>query len=440
MKSFLSVLITIILVIGIVPFFVASADSANITVGALITFGQYPQKRIVDKAVLDRLNSCELNWISYNYYFNNKPEDFMWYADVSNVFEIGDRYRAVKFSHYRPSYSSGYDPDNFYRSEQDDNEYEPGNIYWFQFEPLVWRVLDVKSGLIITERIIDSQPFNNTLYGNNYELHFGYGDENHLYAASDWKNSTLRQWMNSDFYNTAFDGQEKTLIKTTKLTTPLCTDSRTESNAEVDTMDNLFLLSKEDVMNEAFGFKSYGGAGSYTNRIAFGSDYAKCQGLFVNDSYGHYYSGASCWRLRDPYYSTETYGVGCDGYVDYAYHYGHLSMGSITYYTPQTNYGIRPALSVNIIDMAKLKAKNENIQKNSIEQDISLTFGDVNNDGKVLADDARLALRTSAKLATLDEQERAAADVDGNGEVLADDARQILRYSAKLQHEFIKKP
>ena len=62
--------------------------------------------------------------------------------------------------------------------------------------------------------------------------------------------------------------------------------------------------------------------------------------------------------------------------------------------------------------------------------------GDVNGDSRVMADDARLALRASAGLATLDDRQTKAADADGSGSVLADDARQILRYSAKLQNEF----
>ncbi len=59
--------------------------------------------------------------------------------------------------------------------------------------------------------------------------------------------------------------------------------------------------------------------------------------------------------------------------------------------------------------------------------------GDVSGDGKVMAGDARLALRASAKLAELTDQQKAAADVDGNGKVRADDARMILRVSAKLE-------
>ncbi len=65
--------------------------------------------------------------------------------------------------------------------------------------------------------------------------------------------------------------------------------------------------------------------------------------------------------------------------------------------------------------------------------------GDVDGNGQILADDARLALRASAKLENLTETQKKAADVDGSGDVLADDARQILRFSAKLQHEFVKK-
>ena len=64
--------------------------------------------------------------------------------------------------------------------------------------------------------------------------------------------------------------------------------------------------------------------------------------------------------------------------------------------------------------------------------------GDVNGDGNVLADDARLALRASAQLQRLNAEAKACADVDGDGTVRADDARQILRYSAGLQRRFTR--
>ena len=62
--------------------------------------------------------------------------------------------------------------------------------------------------------------------------------------------------------------------------------------------------------------------------------------------------------------------------------------------------------------------------------------GDVNGSGSVTASDARLALRASASLETLDSAQIACADVNGDGNVTANDARQILRYSAKLIFTF----
>ena len=63
--------------------------------------------------------------------------------------------------------------------------------------------------------------------------------------------------------------------------------------------------------------------------------------------------------------------------------------------------------------------------------------GDINGDGEVLANDARMVLRASALLETLNDAQTTAADVNKDGKVLADDARQILRYSAQLQKAFI---
>ena len=64
------------------------------------------------------------------------------------------------------------------------------------------------------------------------------------------------------------------------------------------------------------------------------------------------------------------------------------------------------------------------------------SIGDVNGDGSVKAADARLALRYSAKLEDLSEEQLSAADVDNSGIVNASDARTILRVSAKLEVSF----
>lgn len=64
------------------------------------------------------------------------------------------------------------------------------------------------------------------------------------------------------------------------------------------------------------------------------------------------------------------------------------------------------------------------------------TLGDVNGDGAIKAADARLALRCSAKLEELSEEQIKVADVDKSGKVTASDARKILRVSASLDNGF----
>ncbi len=81
--------------------------------------------------------------------------------------------------------------------------------------------------------------------------------------------------------------------------------------------------------------------------------------------------------------------------------------------------------------------KNEPVPKLNPPEE-SYVPGDVDGNGQILANDARLALRASAKLEELDKKQLLAADVDGDKRVLANDARQILRYSAKLQRGFEK--
>ena len=51
--------------------------------------------------------------------------------------------------------------------------------------------------------------------------------------SNDWKNSEIRQWLNSDFYNKVFTEKEKKYISPSNL-------------SDVGTSDNVFLLSKEE--------------------------------------------------------------------------------------------------------------------------------------------------------------------------------------------------
>lgn len=60
----------------------------------------------------------------------------------------------------------------------------------------------------------------------------------------------------------------------------------------------------------------------------------------------------------------------------------------------------------------------------------AITMGDVNNDGKVNAVDARWILQTASGERTLPEEQNAAADVNGDGKINAVDARWILQVTS----------
>ena len=57
----------------------------------------------------------------------------------------------------------------------------------------------------------------------------------------------------------------------------------------------------------------------------------------------------------------------------------------------------------------------------------------MNGDGRINTRDARLTLRSAAKLETLTAAQRTSADADENGKITSSDARKILRAAAKLE-------
>ncbi len=280
--------------------------------GTIINFGSYPQSKVTDSATLKKLDNETKQWESYEYYSGTgdcwndgsmKPSDYMKYAD----FLYGEeKYRAVTFSEYRP-YVTGY-TSSMPNSCQDDNGYYTGNTYYFKYEPLKWSVLDASRGLIMSENIIDSQAYQNFVY---YNGRWSYNSKDCTKYASDWATSSLRAWLNNDFYNTAFSKTQQDRIKELIRENKSTYSSKYDSNP---TSDKITLLSYDDVLNKNYGFNPSFDAND-TARHRKGTDYAKCQGLCVNNSSGSSYNGNSWWRLRSPYDSYYTTEVDINGWT-----------------------------------------------------------------------------------------------------------------------------
>lgn len=86
-------------------------------------------------------------------------------------------------------------------------------------EDIEWIVItrDGNKALVISKYCLEQMPFNSTL------------------ASVTWKNSTIRAWLNSDFYNNAFSSEERSKIFNT-----------TFSTDGIETTDKVFLLDEED--------------------------------------------------------------------------------------------------------------------------------------------------------------------------------------------------
>ena len=296
-------------------------------VGGVGIFGSYPQTHVTDSATLSALNAKTLNWVSYGYYSGTgstgsmTQSDYMKYADVTHG---GSKYRAVKFTSYRPCRTCDTSS-----TEQDSNGYYTNTVYWFKYEPLRWRVLDPSSGLVMCEDIIDSQAYSNTIYGSNPY----YNNPACTVYANDYATSSMRTWLNDNFYNTAFTSTEQSDVKTTALDNSAWPGYSQYNSAS--TNDKLFLLSYSESTNTAYGFSS--STGSSATRYAQGSDYAKCQGLYVNNSPGSDYDKNSVWFLRSP--------GGNSNRASYAYYNGYVN--DYSYNVGDTIIGVCPALKLS---------------------------------------------------------------------------------------------
>lgn len=319
-KKVVSMLLAVMMVFGVAAaggrgldklFGGLTAEAATITSyshGDVIEFGWYPQSQVTDSSIITALNAADGEWISYGYYSGTGTwddgkmvaGDYMRYKDVMYG---SDKYRGVVFDTYRP-YATGFtsDIDN---SVQDENGYEAGTIYWFKYEPIKWRVLDPNTGLVISEIVLDNQAYNNYMLSSGTDEYGNtalWGDSSKTYYANNYAKSSIREWLNNDFYNTAFSSKQQDMIQYSTLDNSAYLTDYSAYDSE-STYDKIFLLSYSEALNTDY-------FSSNADRPALGSDYAKCQGLLTTQTTFH-------WRLRSPgYYSYFTCDVSWDGTVD----------------------------------------------------------------------------------------------------------------------------
>ena len=242
--------------------------------GKTLTFGSYPQSKVEDTALQSMLNAAIQNktptaddfngWTDYEYRIGGTVNSFMWYKDVEYQ---EAKYRGVYFDDYRPSNANSGSGSS--GSNQDENGYSIGTVYWFKFEPITLRILTQHDGkaFLVADLILDCMEVNSL--SNKYD------------------ESRIRDWLNNAFVKTALGDAEQFVAIADVDNSAASTASPTNSNVCDNTNDKVFLLSYAEVTNEEYGF-------DFSTRRLSTSEYAKCQGAYTKSGYGW-------WLLRSPY-------------------------------------------------------------------------------------------------------------------------------------------
>ncbi len=139
--------------------------------------------------------------------------------------------------------------------------------------PIEWLVLenDGETALLISRYALDCQPYNSQ------------------YADATWEQSTLRSWLNDEFYNRAFNEDEKKIILKSDVSADK--NPKYSTNPGNATKDNVFLLSIAEVEKYFANDEA---------RMCAATEYASKQGADISDSHRVDGKEGCWWWLRSP--------------------------------------------------------------------------------------------------------------------------------------------
>lgn len=193
---------------------------------------------------------------------------------------------------------------------EQDNHTENGT------DPIAWTVLDIQDG--------------NALLLSKYSLE--YREYDHEPDLPCWENSSLRKWLNTDFMNTAFNGDEQKAIIESRLDNSVYDPDFWTVDGGNNTVDSVFLLSSKDV---DFYFEDK------LSRACEATDYVKAQGIYVGTE-----NGNSSWWTRS-HVSDKKEGIMV------------MPNGSKANSYIEDKRGIRPCIRVNLSDLNHYMTQKE---------------------------------------------------------------------------------
>ncbi len=149
-------------------------------------------------------------------------------------------------------------------------------------EPIEWIVLKTDAdGLVLMSRYaLDCVPY----YPEFVDI--------------TWENSTLRAWLNDEFYNAAFAPQEQGRIRT--VTVKNDDNPHYGTPGGNDTEDRVWLLSVNEVCDRYTGEEVYAYFTNDLSRMCAPTKYAAARGTYMDKDYKVDGVGSCWWTLRTP--------------------------------------------------------------------------------------------------------------------------------------------
>lgn len=225
-------------------------DGTDTTDWSYVYFGSYPQTEVAGDALTEAITGAA-------------------YDANGDAWVGGIKYRRIQKSDANNgSTGSGY------FSWNGDDDY-----HYFKWERVRWRVMenDGETLFVVADQGLDCKDYNEER------------------VSITWEGCTLREWLNGEFYGTAFsDGEQGAIVERTVVNEDNPYYGTEGGN---DTQDRVFLLSIGEATNPSYGFCENYSVDSVSRRMKT-SDYAHARGAYNSTS--SEYAGNCWWWLRSP--------------------------------------------------------------------------------------------------------------------------------------------
>ena len=217
-------------------------------VKGIATYGLYPQQRVSNQKLISSLEQLPAK----------QANKFGW-------FFLDEKYY-VKEAATPFDYEGKYGQDPAYFSDR--TTIERGVYYWYECSPITWRILDKHDDeyYLLSENCLDISAFNVSRTAPSG------------YYPNSWEISTLRDFLNNDFYEKAFFFNNQ-FIRQTEIDNSASTTNRSSNPYASDekTLDYVFCPSYQDYNNTDYGFTNN------TSRLSYTTDYGRARGVWFEN-------------------------------------------------------------------------------------------------------------------------------------------------------------